>query len=88
MPFPHEEHGATSSVRGWLIVILACVIIVVWGVLNYLLIPDTPHRWDMGVLRDVPGESVYSTTEPAAGATVPKQIAPLPEGKPVAPEAR
>ena len=79
MSFQYEEHREISSFWGWLILILLCLAIVAWGILNYLLIPDTPRKWDMGVLRDVPGQSIYSTAEPPPAGAVPKQIAPLPE---------
>ena len=84
MPFDYEENRQINSFRSWLIVILFCAVIVVWGLFNYLLIPDAPRRWDMNTVRDVPGESIYSTAKPAAGAP-PAQIAPLPEGRPVRP---
>ena len=74
MPFPHEEHREIGSFWSWMIVILFCVVIVVWGVLNYL--------WDMGVLRDVPGQSIYSTAVAPVGPATPKQVAPLPDGRP------
>jgi hypothetical protein len=83
MPFQHEEHRAISGFWSWLILILACVVIVMWGLLNYLLIPDAPRRWNMNALRDVPSESIYSTAEPVSGAAVPTQLAPLPEAKPL-----
>jgi hypothetical protein len=82
MPFRYEENSQISSFRSWLIVILFCVVIIAWGIFNYLLIPDAPRRWDMNAVRDVPGESIYSTASPAAGAP-PAQIAPLPEGAPL-----
>ena len=88
MSAEYEEHREMSARRSWMLIILLCVVIVVWGILNYLLIPDTPRRWDNGALRDVPAESVYSTSEPAPGATPARQIAPLPEAKPLKPEKK
>ena len=83
MSIQHEEHGAISSFWSWAILIALCLAIIGWGLLNYLLIPDPPRAWDMGVLRDVPGQSIYSTAEPPPAGAVPKQITPLPEAAPV-----
>ena len=83
MSFPHEEEHELGPFWSWVAVILLCVAIVVWGTLNWMLIRDAPRQWDTGALRDVPGQSVYSTASPGRAAAVPGQIAPLPEGKPV-----
>ena len=79
-----EEHREIGTFWSWTLLILFCLAILVWGFFNYVMIPDAPRHWDMGALRDVPGQSIYSTAEPAPAATaVQKQIAPLPEAKPV-----
>ena len=84
MPHLHEEEESeSSSLWSWMIILLFCVAILAWGIFNYLMIPDLPRRWDMGVLRDVPGQSIYSTADRAAVASAPEQVAPLPEGVPV-----
>lgn len=81
MPVHYEEHREIRPVWGWVVLFIACVAIVAWGVLNYLTIPDLPRRWDMGVLRDVPGQSIYSSAVPSPRAPIPRQMAPLPEGR-------
>jgi len=83
MSMPHEEHHELPPFWSWTILVLLSVVIVLWGLLNYRWIPDTPRRWDLGVLPDVPGQSPYSTAEPAGNAPVPRQVAPLPEGVPL-----
>ena len=79
MPFLHEEEKEISSFWSWMIVVLFCVVIVAWGIFNCLMIPDPPRRWDMGVLHDVPGQSIYSTAGHVVGEPAPAQVAPLPE---------
>jgi len=78
MPLEYEEHHEMSGFRSWMVILLFCAAIVLWGVLNYVLIPDEPRHWDMGALRDVPGQSIYSSAKLPAGAVVPKQMEPLP----------
>jgi len=77
-----EERGAGAA-AGWLILLAMCAALVGWGILNYALVRDRPREWDFGVLRDAPGQSVYSTQPtPAAAKSPPRQILPLPEAKP------
>lgn len=83
MPYPCEEHREVGRVWSWTLIVLFCLAILVWGLFNYRSIPDTPRRWDVGVLRDVPGESIYSTVAPRTGSEPAPQLAPLPEGTPL-----
>ena len=84
MLYSHEEEERESGpFWSWMIIILFCVVIVAWGILNYLMIPDSPRHWDLGVLRDLPGQSIYSTASRPAVAPAPEQIVPLPEGVPL-----
>lgn len=81
MPVQYEEHREIGSGWSWTILILLCIVLVAWGVFNYLKIADAPRQWDLGALRDVPAQSIYSSSQPVPGAAVPRQIAPLPEGE-------
>ena len=64
----YEEHRELGRFWSGTIIILFCLAILIWGLFNYRSIPDTPRRWDVGVLRDVPGGSIYSTVEPRTGS--------------------
>ena len=89
MPFQHEEHHEIRPFWSWIIVVAFCVVIILWGLLNWRLIPDPPRRWDMGALRDVPSQSIYSTANPPPAPTpAARQIAPLPEANPLIPRDR
>ena len=51
--------------RSWIIVIAIAVVFVVWGLFIFFTLGDKgPPPWDFGVIRDVPGESPYSTERP------------------------
>ena len=67
--------------HGWLIVILICAGIIVWGAANFLLVRDRPRAWDFGALPDVPGQSIYSVeTRPPASDSA-RQLPRLPEAE-------
>ena len=50
MPFPHEEHREIGSFWSWFIVVVFCIVIVAWGLLNWLLIRE--YAPPMGYRRD------------------------------------
>ena len=59
-----EKTGGTF--RSWIIVIAIGVVFIVWGLFIFFTIGDKgPPPWDFGVIRDVPGESPYSTERPS-----------------------
>ena len=68
-------------------ILLISVAIIAWGLFSYMAIPDSDRHWDLGVLRDVPSQSIYSSTEPEEEPQVPTQFEPLPEGTPIDKEA-
>jgi hypothetical protein len=48
---------------GWLVVIGMALSFFLWGLLIFFAVGDKgPPEWDFGVIQDVPGESLYSTT--------------------------
>lgn len=54
-----------SSLKGWLVVIGLGLLFVCWGVFLFLTIGDKGvPSWDFGLVRDIPGESPYSTHGP------------------------
>ena len=77
-----DEHERDRAGAGWLIALALCAALVGWGLLNYALVRDRPREWDFGVLRDAPGQSIYSTQRTPTGGAPPRQIPPLPEAKP------
>ena len=77
-----ERPESHSSLWSWIILLLICAAIIGWGFLQYAFVRDAPREWDYGVLPDAPGQSIYSTAEPAEGRKVPPQIAPLPGAGP------
>jgi hypothetical protein len=78
-----EEHGTQSSLASWAIIVAFSAGLIVWGLVQFWLVPDAPREFDYGALKDVPGQSQYGIEESPAGTNVPKQIPPLPEAVPV-----
>jgi hypothetical protein len=78
-----EEFRAISDTTSWIILILFSLFIIGFGVLIYFLIPDTPRKWDYGVLPDTPAESIYSTVRSPTPQAPPRQLPPVPEVKPL-----
>ncbi len=59
-----EDHDQYRRLlrRGWIIVLAIALIFVIYGLFAYFIIGDNqPPDWDFGAVKDVPGESVYST---------------------------
>src|SRR3990172_2553923 len=77
-----EESFELGAGWSWAILILFCLAILGWGFLNFALIQDRPRAWDFGALQDTPGQSIYSTEEPAGGQAPVRQMPPLPEANP------
>ena len=81
----YEVHGRPIGQRwAWLLVVALCLAIVAWGLINLALIPDAPRQWDLGLLPQVPGESIYSSSQPA-GEQPPRQIENAPFTRPAEP---
>ncbi len=62
-PFSEEEERQrTLALRGWIIVSAIALAFVIYGLFAFFVIGDNqPADWDFGAVKDVPGESVYST---------------------------
>lgn len=55
-------HGSQKTMKGWILVLTMVFVFVLWGLFVFLVVGDKgPPPWDFGVIRDVPGESPYST---------------------------
>ncbi len=61
-PEGQEEKHRTLLIRGWMIVCGIALIFVLYGLFAFFVIGDKePPDWDFGAVKDIPGESVYST---------------------------
>ena len=76
--------------RSWLIIIGIAALFVCWGLFVFFTIGDKGSPpWDFGVVKDIPGESPYSThryTPGASPAPSPQHVAEKPAG--VVPEGK
>ena len=79
----YEEHHHLPTLWGWVAIVALCLALIGWGLANYALVKDAPRQWDYGALPQTPASSIYSTTEPPAKAPPRRQIAPLPDAKPL-----
>jgi len=58
--YDHQEKS--SAVRSWIIIWVLAIMFVCWGLFIFFSVGDKgPPFWDYGVVRDIPGESAYST---------------------------
>ena len=61
-----EDQSDKKSLKGWLIVLFLAFLFIAWGLFIFFAVGDKgPPAWDFGVIRDVPGESPYSTERPS-----------------------
>jgi len=78
----YEEVKTPRPFWGWIILVVFSACLVGWGLAIYFLVQDAPRQWDFGALKDAPGESIYSTSEPVEGKNAPQQVPTLPEANP------
>ena len=51
-----------TDIKGWLIILALAFLFICWGLFTFFTVGDKgPPSWDFGVVRDIPGESPYST---------------------------
>jgi hypothetical protein len=74
----YEEYKDEKQTWIWTAVIIFSVLLLSWGMLLHMIIPDAPRSWDFDVLPDAPGQSKYSTVPSVHEANVPVQLE-LPE---------
>jgi hypothetical protein len=56
-----EQEKRTNRV-GWIVVVAMAVVFILWGLFIFFTVGDKgPPSWDFGVIKDIPGESPYST---------------------------
>ena len=79
----YEQFKESNTLVSWLLVAALTAAVLSWGMGLHALVRDAPREWDFGALPDVPGQSVYSTATPPQTTPAPRQMAPLPEARPV-----
>jgi hypothetical protein len=73
----------TSPIKTWTIIAGIAATFLLWGLILFFVIGDKgPLDWDFSVIPDIPGESTYSTHNPAR----PHGLVPGPEPMPVEPQ--
>jgi len=56
------EQTKQTNWRSWFIVIAMAFFFALWGLFIFFAVGDKGiPPWDFGVIRDIPGESAYST---------------------------
>ena len=62
MEVTNQTREPKGNLKAWIIVISMAVLFLVWGIFVFFSVGDKgPPPWDFGVIRDIPGESLYST---------------------------
>ena len=68
------EKNNKTEIRSWVIIFVLAVLFVAWGLFIFFTVGDKgPPSWNFGVVRDVPGESAYSTHQAVKGRAVPPE---------------
>ena len=80
---PEESEAEGRVLWHWVVALGVGAAVVGWGILQYHFIVDVARDWSYGSLPETPAASVYSTSTPANTKTVPQQMQPLPEAKPL-----
>jgi hypothetical protein len=80
---PYEEYHELPPRWGWLLIVLLCLALIAWGLVNYAVVRDRQRQWDYGALPETPSSSVFTTSQPPAKAPVERQIEPLPGARPL-----
>jgi len=51
-----------AGVRSWIFVLAIAFLFILWGLFIFFTVGDKgPPSWDFSVIKDIPGESPYST---------------------------
>jgi hypothetical protein len=83
MNSPAHSEDEKSPLATWSILTGIAVGFLLWGLLVFYVIGEKgPPEWDFSVIPDIPGESTYSTHNPAR----PHGRVPGPEPMPVEPQ--
>ena len=75
----YEEYKPVRRIWTWLAILLLAVVILGWGMVTHMAVPDVPRHWDFDTLADTPASSPYSTVPPPRVRVAPPQIELLPD---------
>ena len=75
----YEEYRPVRQIWTWLIIIIATLLTLSWGMVTHMAVPDVPRQWDFDTLPDTPAASAYSTVPPPQRRGVPRQMEPAPD---------
>jgi len=68
-----------TALRSWIIILAIAILFFCYGLFMFLAVGDKgPPGWDFGVVKDIPGESVYSTHPPRAPEPDPQHVSQKP----------
>ena len=70
----YEEYKSVRPVWTWLAILLLAVIILGWGMVTHMAVPDVPRHWDFDTVADTPSLSPYSTVPAPRMKVAPPQI--------------
>jgi hypothetical protein len=74
----YENFRIISQKWGWLLIFLLSATIISWGMLLMFVIPQTPRQWYFGAEKQIPAESVYSSSRATQEVNVPRQVEQVP----------
>jgi hypothetical protein len=68
-----------TALHSWIIILAIAILFFCYGLFMFLAVGDKgPPGWDFGVVKDIPGESVYSTHPPRAPEPDPQHVSQKP----------
>ena len=71
--------GEKTPLGSWLIILAIALLFFFYGLFMFLAVGDKgPPGWDFGVVKDIPGESAYSTHPPGAPKPEPQHVSQKP----------
>jgi hypothetical protein len=71
--------GNKTDLRSWMIILAIAILFFCYGLFMFLAVGDKgPPGWDFGVVKDIPGESAYSTHPPGAPEPEPQHVSQKP----------
>jgi len=61
----NTDSKSKAPLRSWIIILAMAALFLMWGLFIFFAVGDKgPPSWDFGVVKDIPGESPYSTERP------------------------
>jgi len=64
-----------TALRSWIIILAIAILFFCYGLFMFFAVGDKgPPGWDFGGVKDIPGESAYSTHPPGAAEPEPQHV--------------